>query len=814
MLEPIPTPSAIPAIGLPSLAARVFDVTPDLAVVITDIGFHIKYCNAAAERLFAHPASRFVGRNVSSIHAAAGVDNGAFLRAAAKVREGKEYDFQQKVPLADGFHFLDSRMAGLFDAEQLVGYALLSRDRTSQLRAETREHLLARTVADSPVVIIVTDAEGRIDYVNQRFTESTGFSAQEAIGQQPRIIRSGLTPVETYREMWTTILGGHEWSGELLNRHRDGTLRWHAARIMPIRGPHKRIEHFVGVQEDITERKASEETLRLSATVFENSSEAIMISDADNRIVSVNRAFSAITGYAEEEVIGQNPRILGSDRHGSEFFAAMWKELHATECWRGEIWDRRKSGEVYPKWLSITAVRNRDDRLTHYVAIFTDITERKAAEDRIAFLAYHDVLTGLPNRMVLRDRFEQAISFAQRSNAKVALLFLDLDHFKTINDTLGHAAGDELLRAAVGRLQECVRQTDTISRQGGDEFAILLPDIHDDEAAAGIASKILGQLAEPFHIDGQSLSTSVSIGISLYPTDGEDFDTLLKKADMAMYDAKDADRNGYRFFAESMNTRVAERLVLQNELVHALHAGEFLLHYQPQIDLLTGKIKGAEALLRWNSGKLGWLPPAKFIPVAEETGLIVPIGTWVLQEACRQAAVWQAAGLPDLVLAVNLSGVQLRRGDLIETVHDALRDSGLAADRLELELTESTLVQDGDHALEIIARLKSLGVSLAVDDFGTGYSSLAYLKRFAVDKLKIDQSFVRDILNDEDDAAIVRAIIQMAHSLKLEIIAEGVEDASQMRYLLQEGCDSAQGFYFGKPVTTGEFTKLLAGNVE
>jgi len=491
--------------------------------------------------------------------------------------------------------------------------------------------------------------------------------------------------------------------------------------------------------------------------------------------------------------------MLSSGRHGPDFFAAMRQSLRDTGRWQGEIWDRRKSGEVYPKWLGISAVHDAAGQLTHYLAIFSDITERKAAEERIAFLAYHDPLTGLPNRLLLRDRFEQALAFASRSGTWVAVLVLDLDRFKTVNDTLGHVVGDRVLQAVVERLHGCVRGAETVSRQGGDEFTLLLTDIHSAEAVADVARKILGRLAAPVFTDGHELLTTASIGISLYPNDGDDFDTLLKKADTAMYDAKEAGRNGFRFFTERMNARVGERLKLQTCLARALAAHEFQLHYQPLVTLAGERVIGAEALLRWNSGELGFLPPDRFIPVAEETGLIISIGEWVLREACREAAGWRQDGL-ELFVAVNLSPIQFRRGDLLASVRRALDVSGLPPHCLELEITESILIQDVDKVLEIVGQLKALGVRLSVDDFGTGYSSLAYLKRFAVDKLKIDRSFVQDIASDPDDAAIVRAVIQMARSLKLVTVAEGVETLAQLEFLRQEGGDIAQGYYFSRPI--------------
>jgi diguanylate cyclase (GGDEF)-like protein len=436
--------------------------------------------------------------------------------------------------------------------------------------------------------------------------------------------------------------------------------------------------------------------------------------------------------------------------------------------------------------------------------------ERLEAQSRLQFLAYHDVLTGLPNRTLFRDRFEQARTRADRERTKVALLFIDLDQFKTINDTLGHQLGDQLLIGVGHRLCECVREGDTVSRQGGDEFLLLLPDLTDPSATAAPLVSVMNHIAEPFEIEGSELTTTVSIGIAVYPDDGHDFETLAKKADMAMYRAKEAGRNAYRFFDEQMNVDAIEHLAMRNGLRRALQRNEFVLHYQPQIDLVTGAVIGAEALIRWNHPDMGLVAPGRFIGVAEESRLIIPIGEWVLREACRQATAWRRAGLPALTVAVNLSGVQFRRGDVEQTVRLALETSGYDPACLELEITESTLIQNVEEVLESVKQLKRLGVRLSIDDFGTGYSSLAYLKRFDVDKLKIDQSFIRDLTNDANDAAIVQAVIQMGHSLNLRVIAEGVENAEALARLRALGCDEVQGYYFAKPMPADEFARFVA----
>jgi diguanylate cyclase (GGDEF)-like protein len=453
----------------------------------------------------------------------------------------------------------------------------------------------------------------------------------------------------------------------------------------------------------------------------------------------------------------------------------------------------------------------RKDEIGELVENFNQLVLwRKVAEHQMEFLAHHDALTGLPNRLLVQDRFEQAKAYADRAKSKVALLFLDLDNFKTINDSLGHTVGDSLLKQIASRLGECVRDTDTISRQGGDEFLIVLPDLHDADAAAPVLVKVMERLQQPFHAEGHELATSVSIGIAIYPDDGAGFDTLLKTADMAMYRAKDAGRNTYCFFDEQMNVEAVENLAMRNGLKRAVARGEFVLHYQPKINLSTEVVVGAEALIRWNHPEFGLIPPARFIPIAEESGLIVPIGEWVMREACRQAMAWRRAGLPGLTMAVNLSAAQFKRGDLEQSVINALEETGFDPNDLELELTESILIHNTENVLATVKRLKLMGLKLSIDDFGTGYSSLSYLKRFAVDKLKIDQSFIRDLATDPDDAAIVRAIIEMAHSLNLTTIAEGVENESMLAQLRIFHCDEVQGYLFARPMPAEEFKRYLS----
>ncbi|MFA5082070.1 MAG: EAL domain-containing protein [Hydrogenophilaceae bacterium] len=489
-------------------------------------------------------------------------------------------------------------------------------------------------------------------------------------------------------------------------------------------------------------------------------------------------------------------------------------------------WDAALHGDAYDiehrilvggevRWVHERAELSFDANGHPLFAVGTvqDVTDLRLARQQVEFMAHHDALTRLPNRILARDRFEQAIALAARESRKVALLFLDLDNFKNINDTLGHQAGDHLLQQVVGRLNEAVRSSDTISRQGGDEFLVILSGLEDENGADAVARHIVERLGQPIEVDGQELHTSGSIGISIFPDDGDEFDTLLKKADMAMYSAKESGRATYRFFTEEMNVHAFERLQMQNRLRHALAQDEFLLHYQPQVDLKSGRILGFEALLRWHNKELGLVMPGRFIPVAEESGLILPIGAWVLREACRQAREWQDSLGVRVPVAVNLSALQFRRGGLVETITGVLAETGLEPGLLELELTESMLLHDIDAVLAAMDRIRELGVNMSIDDFGTGYSSLTYLKRLPVNRLKIDQSFVRDMMADPDDASIVRAIIQMAHSLKLIVIAEGVEEVEQALWLEREGCEQAQGYHFSRPLPAAAAAEMLSAGL-
>ncbi len=563
----------------------------------------------------------------------------------------------------------------------------------------------------------------------------------------------------------------------------------------------------------VAQQKRSGDELRVAATAFE-SQEGMFITSADCIILRVNHAFAAITGYLAEEIVGQTPDLLASDRHDAAFHAAMERALRQIGTWQGEVWKRRKNGEIYPEWLTVTAVRDGEGRLTHRVYTLIDITQRKAAEHEIQHLAFYDSLTSLPNRRLLADRLQQALASSSRSGRCGALLFIDLDNFKTLNDTVGHDKGDLLLLDVARRLTACTRESNTVARLGGDEFVVMLEELNADPSEAArqtetVCEKILAALGEPCDLDGYAYTTTASIGVALFGDHHSSVEELMRRADLAMYQAKSAGRNALRFFDPVMQTMVSARAALENDLRTAWRQGQFLLHYQPQVDS-RGRVTGAEALLRWQHPVHGMVSPADFIPVTEETGLIVPLGLWVLETACAQLATWaQQPGKAHLMLAVNVSLRQFRQTDFVDQVKGVLTRSGARGDRLKLEITESLLLDNVEEIILKMSALKACGIAFSLDDFGTGYSSLSHLKRLPLDQLKIDQTFVRDLLTDANDEAIARTIVALARSLGLSVIAEGVETAEQRNSLAAQGCYAYQGYLYSRPLALADFDQLL-----
>ncbi len=580
----------------------------------------------------------------------------------------------------------------------------------------------------------------------------------------------------------------------------NASVRHWEARISP-----RAHDEVLMVVREITQRKTQDKQLRLWAKVFEGSNEAIMITDADLHIVSVNRAYENIMGFAEHEVIGVDTVAEGARLHTHSFFRNLVSVLREQGYWQGELSNQRKNGEVFPSWYSISLVSNAQGQPENYIAIFNDITEFKNSRAQIEFLAHHDNLTGLPNRVLLNDRLEMAINASKRQNEKVGVLFIDLDRFKNVNDSLGHAVGDQLLKETAKRLSATIRTGDTVSRLGGDEFVVLFPKIKDESILADLTIKLRDVLQDPYNLGDISLHITPSIGIAIFPDDGDNVSSLIKNADAAMYLAKEKGRNNYQFYTPLLNARTLDRLRLESDLRLALEQGGFEVHYQPQIFSKTGNLWGAEALVRWRHPERGLVSPADFIPLAEETGLIIPLGNWVFAQAARQVTEWRRNGLPDLVVAVNISAVQFRKDDFVEHITTILKEEGAVAHSIELELTESILMYDMESSIQTLNYLRDFGFRIAIDDFGTGFSSLNYLRRLPVNVLKIDQSFVREMLTEQASMAIVESIISLAHSLGKETIAEGVETKAELDLLTQRGCRLMQGYYFSKPLPAANF---------
>lgn len=694
-----------------------------------------------------------------------------------------------------------------------------------QLQKEFVESL----IQNSTTPTFVVDSHRRIIFWNRACEEMTGCAAEDVIGTdeywkafytQPRPClidaaldgsvdqiahyyriceRSDLIPDGFYAEAGFKKLGGRE--------------RYIAINAAPIYNRKGDMIAAIETMQDIAENKLTKDQLRLADKVFETTAEGVIIMDETGRTVWVNPAYTAITGFAPHEIEGNLPPYLQPVYKGQ---AAIWQSLKETGQWQGEVWGRRKSGEIYPEWVTIIAIDNDKGALANYVSVFSDITELKKLSEVaiIEHLAYYDPLTELPNRVLFRERLTQVLEQAKEESSGAAVMFLDLDRFKIINDTLGHAVGDMLLQAAAARIKECLEGEDTIARMGGDEFTVIVPRIPDKDSVTRKAENIISSLTHPFIIHGQELYITTSIGISTYPEDGTDVDSLVKNADAAMYKAKECGRNQFRYYRLEMDVKNSQRLFLAKSLRKAIDEDQLLLYYQPQVDLQTDELTGLEALIRWEHPTMGLISPAAFIPLAEEIGLITAIDEWVLKTACQQCKARQDAGFKHVPVSVNVSAQYFGQPHLVQMIRDILYKTGLEPKCLTLEITESIGIQDIGRTIAILKELKDIGVQIAVDDFGTGFSSLNYLKNFPIHTVKIDQSFIRDFHSDPRDAAIIQTIISLTHSLNLKVIAEGVETLEQLYYLRLLGCDAAQGYYFSKPVSAKDLELILRGELK
>ncbi|OOZ75253.1 hypothetical protein BOW49_00505 [Solemya velum gill symbiont] len=642
-----------------------------------------------------------------------------------------------------------------------------------------------------------------LGYADGEFPE-TGAAVFKAI--HPQDVKSVTKGVRQYMREG----GDSSYTADFRMRTKSGDWKWVAARGKIVaRDAQGNPVRIIGTHTDISDRKLAEEQMRIAVSAFE-SQQGMMITDEQKRILQVNHAFIKMSGYSEAEILGRTPRMFKSGRHDGVFYKEMWETISQNGYWHGEIWDKRKNGDIFPKWLSITAVANSDGKVTHYVGVHTDITERKNAEQKIESLAFFDQLTGLPNRTLLLDRLKQLIAVSMRNSQYSAMLMIDLDHFKNLNDTLGHDKGDIFLAQVARRLEDCTRAIDTVARLGGDEFIIILPEHSPDKKRAAdlaekVTEKILEALNQDYKLDGNSHHSSASIGVCLFGTESITTEDLMKQADLAMYKSKSAGRNAISFYDPEMQSSVLKRTALEKDLRNAIEQQQFTLQYQPQVDI-NGRITGAEALLRWLCPGRGAVSPREFIPLAEETRLIIPVGEWVLETACAQLAVWaKRADMSHLKIAINVSPIQFAKADFVEQVLSTVKNTGIKPDRLKLEPTESHLLHNIEDIISKMQVLGDAGISFSLDDFGTGYSSLSYLKRLPLWQLKIDKSFVRDILTEPNDAEIAKTIVALANSLGLEVIAEGVETDSQQASLAKLGCYHYQGYLFSRSLPIKEF---------
>lgn len=549
--------------------------------------------------------------------------------------------------------------------------------------------------------------------------------------------------------------------------------------------------------------------LKLTKKLFDNSMEGIVLTDHNLRILQINKTFTEVTDHEFADVAGKTPSILQSGQHGEDFYKAMWEALKSTGIWQGQIFNRRKNGEIYPEWLSIYSIKNNNADVINYIGLFSDLTEKKMTQNHIHQLAHYDPLTNLPNRLLFMERLKQSIVMARRKESSLAVFFLDLDGFKKINDSMGHASGDLLLQEVALRLRKYMRESDTVSRLGGDEFTVIIDGYNHLSDIIIIANKILKELALEVKLQERSVYITASIGISIYPDDGHDMGELIKNADTSMYAAKEKGKNRYEFYDLEMNRKILERLSLESYIHSAYNKEEFIVYYQPKINLHNHSIEGAEALIRWNHPSLGFIPPSKFIPLAEEIGMITSIGEWVLRQVCRDLKRWKEHKLKNIKVSVNLSTLQFRDKNLVKMLNTIILQEGVSVDYLEMEITESMLMRDVQGSIKMMKELKDMGLSLSIDDFGTGYSSLKYLKEFPIDTLKIDKSFIDEIPHNENNGMIVKSIIDLAHNLGMDVIAEGVEKREQIEFLMQNGCQKVQGFYFSQAIDADAFYTIV-----
>ena len=704
---------------------------------------------------------------------------------------------------ADAVLKLQGYLASVVVASMFTGLSI-----EKLLSIRERLELILNTL---PYGIQENTTDGKVTYSNPAHHEILGYPEGELVGKRIWDHEEDEEASNRLKEYLDFLVKERPEPEPYItkNRRKDGSYLWMKVVWDYQLNKANEVQGFISVISDISDSVAKERRLQQAAEVFKSTGEGVVITDRDTNIIDVNQAFCEITGYAEDEIIGKQPSYFSSGKHDNWFYENLWKTIKSKGHWRGELWDRRKNGELFPQLTTISEMVDEQGDTTGYVAVSRDITAFKDVEQRLEFLANHDPLTELPNRVLLIERLQQSILHAERNDNLFAVLLIDIDRLKTVNDSLGHAVGDQILKELAGRLQGSVRADDTVARISGDEYVIILQDVGSVEHTVNAVSKIMSAFNPVFEYDHHEIGVTASIGISMYPSDGKDFATLLRNADVAMYRAKEDGRNSYQFYKEEMTAIAFERLFLENAIRKAIQNEEFFIVYQPQFDMLSRRIIGIEALIRWNHPEQGVVSPGKFIPVAEQTGQIREIGSWVLKQACHQAAQWLEQGFSFGRISVNVAGPQIQQAHFEQHVRQILEQTDLPAEYLELEVTESFVMQGIRHGIGYLHALRQLGVRISIDDFGTGYSSLSYLKSLPIDKIKIDQSFIHDIPIDPNDMAITQAIIALSEAMGLEVLAEGVETREQVEFLTQHGCGQAQGFLYSRPVDQQQISKLL-----
>jgi diguanylate cyclase (GGDEF)-like protein/PAS domain S-box-containing protein len=791
------------------------DAIPDL---LFDVGLDGHFYSFQSPRpdLLAAPVDAIIGNTISGL-LPPNVAEIIMLALKTADSQGRSHGEQFELELPQGKVWFELSVSRKYSSSNQPRFIVLSRDITQRKQAEKHLRQYTERLEQAEKHVGLGSWEFTIDtdmvWWSKQMYQLFGFEYPAEIPSFSEFLEH-IHPNDRQKlqDGYNKIIQGlaPDVPKDFRSNPKFGELRYFSPTLFFEANAQGKPNKFMGTVLDVTKIKQAETQLSLAAKVFEESNEGFIITDADVNILLVNRAFTDITGYSQAEVLAKNPRILQSGKHDREFYQGIWDALLTKGHWQGEIWNKRKSGEVFPMLESISAVMGDAENITHYVAVFADITEIKDSEARMEFIAHHDSLTGLPNRLLLFYRLGHAIDMAKREHKQLALLMLDLDRFKDVNDSFGHFAGDQLLQLVANRLISRLREVDTVARLGGDEFTVLLEDINHAEDAAKVAEIIIRDFNEPWELPGiGDVRIGVSIGISLFPEYGDSPEMLLQQADAALYLAKNKGRNRYSYFSEDLTTAARSRIELEAQLRRAISQNELRVYYQPQVDTYTGKIVSAEALVRWQHPTDGLIPPIRFISVAEATGIIDILGEWVLRETCRQGKAWQDAGFPVINLGVNVSPHQLRQTDMPALVARVLKETGFPAANLELELTESGLMDSDWDALDLLDSLRQHGVRLAIDDFGTGYSSLAYLKLFPIDILKIDKSFIDDIPFLKDDMEITAAIVAMGHNLGFKILAEGVETEEQLFFLRTQGCDLYQGYLISPPLPAEEFITLL-----